>query len=126
VGRWWCLWEVSHRCRVTFVLVVVIVPSFWSSKLLCAFQTSPSWSVFGRRRPLGLQRVVQLWWIQSLNDLRFFSSAKKDGTVVQRMALQRCLWWLSLWLGLVCFYSNWNDLHCCSTFSMSLNLALGY
>jgi hypothetical protein len=66
----------------TSVLVLVHVPFFWSSKLLCAFPTSPSSSVFGRRRLLGPQRVMQLWWVQSLDDLRFFSSAKKEGTVV--------------------------------------------
>jgi hypothetical protein len=64
------------------VLVLVSIPSFWSSKLLCAFPTSPSSSVFSRRRLLGPQRVMQLWWVQSRDDLRFFSSAKKEGTVV--------------------------------------------
>jgi len=41
--------------------------------------------------PLGLRRVVQLWWIQSLDDWRFLSSAKKDGIVVQRVVLKRCV-----------------------------------
>jgi len=49
LGRWWCWWGVDGCCRVTFVLVLDIVPSFWSSKLLCAFPTSPSSSVFGRQ-----------------------------------------------------------------------------
>ena len=72
----------SPLSRYLLVDVVVIFPSFWSSKLLCAFPTSPSSSAFGRRRPLGLERVVQLWWIQFLEDWRFFSSVKKDGTMV--------------------------------------------
>ena len=57
--------------------LLVSVPSSESSKLLCAFPTSPPSSVFGRWRSLGLQRVVQLWWIQSLDGWRFSPPRRK-------------------------------------------------
>ncbi|AES64513.2 transmembrane protein, putative [Medicago truncatula] len=56
---------------------LVIVPSSLSSKLLCAFPTSPSSSVFSRQCSLGLQRVVQLWWILYLDGWRFSPPRRK-------------------------------------------------
>jgi len=139
---WHCWWFVVAGSLVVLVggwlsLSSYLVLVFWLLFLLSSrvqasmrFPNLTSSSVFGRRRPLGLQKVVQLQWVHYLDDLRFFSSAKKDGTVGMWVALNRCsgrcLWWLSLWLVLVCLCSIWFDLRYCSTFSPSLNLALGY
>jgi len=100
---------------------LVIVPSSLSSKLLCAFPTSHSSSVFSWRRFSRSLRgrsvevdLVPRW-------VEVFSSTTLDGTVVQRVALKPwwwCLWWLIMWLALVCLCSSWIDLCYCSTVSV--------
>jgi len=53
---------------------------------------------------------VQLWWIQSLNDLRFFSSAKKDGPEGGTdKVFGVVLVVVELWFVLVCCCLSWID-----------------
>jgi len=54
--------------------------------------------VFGRRCSLGLQRVLQLWWIQSFSGWWFISFATKDGTVSSLLLVRdRCALGVRVW-----------------------------
>lgn len=94
---------------------LVIVCSSLSSKLLCAFPTSPSSSVFSRRCSLGLQGVVQLWWILSLDGWRFSPPRRKtvqwgpEGgaktvfvSVLVVVDFVACFWFVSVRAGSIC------------------------
>lgn len=126
LGHWWCWWGAGRRCRVTLCWCFVYFSFSLVVQASVRFPNSPSSSVFGVWRRLGLSRVVQLCWIQSLDEWRFFSSVKKDGPVVQRVALircsWRCLWVLILLLVLVCLCSSWINSCCYSAFFSVLRI----